>query len=123
MYSGDPFVALASLTSDINGCGAIFNDAQTSLRPNISGWSNAEYDALINAAYSTANDDARNGYLKDAEKLLMEEMPVIPLVFNETFVFTAKGISKVNVDGLGNLNFTDTKLRKYEKYLPETEEE
>ena len=50
-------------------------------------------------------------------------MPVIPLVFNETFVFTAKGISKVNVDGLGNLNFTDTKLRKYEKYLPETEEE
>ena len=123
MYSGDPFVALASLTSDINGCGAIFNDAQTSLRPNISAWSNAEYDALINAAYSTANDDARNGYLKDAEKLLMEEMPVIPLVFNETFVFTAKGISKVNVDGLGNLNFTDTKLRKYEKYLPETEEE
>ena len=123
MYSGDPFVALASLTSDINGCGAIFDDAQTSLRPNISGWSNAEYDALINAAYSTANDDARNGYLKDAEKLLMEEMPVIPLVFNETFVFTAKGISKVNVDGLGNLNFTDTKLRKYEKYLPETEEE
>ena len=123
MYSGDPFVALASLTSDINGCGAIFNDAETSLRPNISGWSNAEYDALINAAYSTANDDARNGYLKDAEKLLMEEMPIIPLVFNETFVFTAKGISKVNVDGLGNLNFTDTKLRKYEKYLPETEEE
>ena len=123
MYSGDPFVALASLTSDINGCGAIFNDAVTSLRPNISGWSNAEYDALINAAYSTANDDARNGYLKDAEKLLMEEMPIIPLVFNETFVFTAKGISKVNVDGLGNLNFTDTKLRKYEKYLPETEEE
>ena len=123
MYSTDPFVALAALTSDINGCGAIFNDAETTLRPNISGWSNAEYDALINAAYSTANDDARNGYLKDAEKLLMEEMPIIPLVFNETVVFTAKGISKVSVDGLGNLSFTDTKLRKYEKYLPETEEE
>lgn len=123
MYSGDPFVALASLTSDINGCGAIFDDAETSLRPNISVWSNAEYDALINAAYSTANDDARNGYLKDAEKLLMEEMPIIPLVFNETAVFTAKGISKVKVDGLGNLNFTDVKLKKYEKYLPEVEEE
>ena len=122
MYSTDPFVALAALTSDINGCGAIFNDAETTLRPNIAGWSNAEYDALINAAYSTANDDARNGYLKDAEKLLMEEMPIIPLVFNETCVFTAKGISKVKVDGFGNLSFTDTKLKKYEKYLP-TEEE
>lgn len=122
MYSTDPFVALAALTSDMNGCGAIFNNADTTLRPNIAGWSNAEYDALIDSAYATANDEARSEYLKNAEKLLIEEMPVIPLVFNETFVFTAKGISKVRIDGFGNLSFTDTKLRKYEKYLP-TEEE
>ena len=122
MYSTDPFVALAALTSDMNGCGAIFNDADTTLRSNIAGWSNAEYDALIDSAYATANDEARSEYLKNAEKLLIEEMPVIPLVFNETFVFTAKGISKVRIDGFGNLSFTDTKLRKYEKYLP-TEEE
>ena len=122
MYSTDPFVALASLTSDMNGCGAIFNDAVTTLRPNIAGWSNAEYDALIKAAYGTANDEARNGYLKAAEQILVDEMPIIPLVFNETFTFTAKGISKVTVDGFGNLSFTDVKLKKYEKYLP-TEEE
>lgn len=122
MYSTDPFVALAALTSDMNGCGAIFNNADTTLRSNIAGWSNAEYDALIDSAYATANDEARSEYLKNAEKLLIEEMPVIPLVFNETFVFTAKGISKVRIDGFGNLSFTDTKLRKYEKYLP-TEEE
>ena len=115
MYSTDPFVALAALTSDMNGCGAIFNDADTTLRSNIAGWSNAEYDALIDSAYATANDEARSEYLKNAEKLLIEEMPVIPLVFNETFVFTAKGISKVRIDGFGNLSFTDTKLRKYEK--------
>ena len=122
MYSTDPFVALAALTSDMNGCGAIFNNADTTLRSNIAGWSNAEYDALIDSAYATANDEARSEYLKNAEKLLIEEMPVIPLVFNETFVFTAKGISKVRIDGFGNLSFTDAKLRKYEKYLP-TEEE
>ena len=122
MYSTDPFVALAALTSDMNGCGASFDGADSTLRSNISGWSSAEYDALIKSAYGTANDEARNGYLKDAEKLLMEEMPIIPLVFNETFVFTAKGISKVKVDGLGNLDFTDVKLKKYEKYLPAEEE-
>lgn len=122
MYSTDPFVALAALTSDMNGCGAIFNNADTTLRPNISGWANAEYDALIDSAYATANDEARSEYLKAAEKLLIEEMPVIPLVFEETFVFTAKGISKVKVDGFGNLTFTDVKLKNYEKYLP-TEEE
>ena len=122
MYSTDPFVALAALTSDMNGCGAIFNNAETTLRPNISGWSSAAYDALIDSAYSTANDDARNGYLKEAEKILMDEMPIIPLLFNETFVFTAKGISKVSVDGLGNLSFSDVKLKKYEKYLPNEEE-
>jgi len=123
MYSTDPFVALAALTSGMNGCGASFDDATTTLRSNIAGWSNAEYDALIESAYSTANDDARNEHLKNAEKLLMEEMPIIPLVFNQTAVFTAKGISKVKVDGLGNLNFTNVKLKKYEKYLPEVEEE
>ena len=123
MYSTDPFVALAALTSGMNGCGASFDDATTTLRSNIAGWSNADYDALIESAYSTANDDARNEHLKNAEKLLMEEMPIIPLVFNETAVFTAKGISKVKVDGLGNLNFTNVKLKKYEKYLPEVEEE
>lgn len=123
MYSTDPFVALAALTSGMNGCGASFDDATTTLRSNIAGWSNADYDALIESAYSTANDDARNEHLKNAEKLLMEEMPIIPLVFNQTAVFTAKGISKVKVDGLGNLNFTDVKLKKYEKYLPEVEEE
>lgn len=123
MYSTDPFVALAALTSGMNGCGASFDDATTTLRSNIAGWSNADYDALIESAYSTANDDARNEHLKNAEKLLMEEMPIIPLVFNETAVFTAKGISKVKVDGLGNLNFTNVKLKKYEKYLPKVEEE
>lgn len=122
MYSTDPFVALAALTSDMNGCGAIFNAADTALRPNISGWSNAKYDALIDSAFATANDDARSGYLKEAEQVLMDEMPIIPLVFNETFTFTAKGISKVKIDGFGNLKFTDVKLKKYEKYLP-TEEE
>ncbi len=122
MYSTDPFVALAALTSDMNGCGAIFDNADTALRSNIAGWSNAEYDALIKSAYNTANDEARYEDLKNAEKLLMEEMPIIPLVFNETFVFTAKGISKVKVDGFGNLKFTDVKLKNYEKYLP-TEEE
>lgn len=123
MYSTDPFVALAALTSGMNGCGASFDDATTTLRSNIAGWSNADYDALIESAYSTANDDARNEHLKNAEKLLMEEMPIIPLVFNQTAVFTAKGISKVKVDGLGNLNFTNVKLKKYEKYLPKVEEE
>ena len=122
MYSTDPFVALAALTSDMNGCGAVFNNADTSLRPNISGWSNSKYDALVASAYDTANDDARFGYLKEAEQVLMDEMPVIPLVFNETFTFTAKGISKVKIDGFGNLKFTDVKLKKYEKYLP-TEED
>ena len=122
MYSNDPFVALASLTSDMNGCGAIFNNADTTLRPNISGWSNAAYDQKLASAYGTANDDARNGYLKEAEAILIDEMPIIPLVFNETFVFTAKGISKVKADGLGNLVFTDTKLKNYEDHFIVEEE-
>lgn len=46
---------------------------------NLSGWSSGEYDALLDA--SARNPDARAQILRDAETLLLEELPVIPLVF------------------------------------------
>ena len=54
----------------------------------------------------------------------MEQMPVCPLVFNQSFVFTGSKVSKVRFDVLGNLNLTDAKLRGYKKYFkPEKDED
>ena len=78
---------------------------------------------VLDAGNATKKKDRKN-LLIDAEKYLMEKMPVCPLVFNQSFVFTGSKVSNVELDALGNLNLVDTKLARYRKYfkVEETEE-
>lgn len=46
---------------------------------NHTGWSNKTYDELIDKAYNEADAVVREGYLMEAEKLLLDEMPVGPI--------------------------------------------
>ncbi|WCK55568.1 peptide ABC transporter substrate-binding protein [Aneurinibacillus sp. Ricciae_BoGa-3] len=48
---------------------------------NRTGWSNAEYDKLIKAAYNEPDDPKRFKLMHDAEKILMDESPIMPLHF------------------------------------------
>ena len=119
MYSIDPFVALAAFTSEMNGNGVDF--ATETYRTHISGFTNAEYDALLEAAYRRSGT-ARENALADAEKLLMEQSPIVPIIYNQNFAFTHRHLKGVKADGLGNFSFTEASLRKYKKYLPGKEE-
>jgi len=49
---------------------------------NQTGWTDAEYDKLIAAAASEANAEKRFGIFRDAEKILMTELPIAPVYFN-----------------------------------------
>lgn len=118
LYSADSFVALAAFTSDMNGNGAIFKDATTTYRTNISGWTNAKYDEYIKAAYEAEDADTRNENLKKAEALLIEEAPIAPIVFNQSFYFASDEISGIKVDGLGHFVCTNMTQENYESYLP-----
>jgi len=46
---------------------------------NKTGWSNAEFDKLIALAASAINIDERNAYFNESEKILIDEMPIIPI--------------------------------------------
>ena len=46
---------------------------------NKTGWENFEYDALIETANQTTDQDKRYELLKQAERILIDNMPVIPL--------------------------------------------
>jgi oligopeptide transport system substrate-binding protein len=48
---------------------------------NRTGWSNAAYDSLIELASRTADKDSRFAIFREAEKILLSELPVIPLYF------------------------------------------
>ncbi|KRM86688.1 oligopeptide ABC transporter, substrate binding protein [Lacticaseibacillus thailandensis DSM 22698 = JCM 13996] len=51
---------------------------------NFGGWSNSEYDSLMNTVHTTANETERWNDMVKAEKLLMKEQGVIPLYQNAT---------------------------------------
>jgi oligopeptide transport system substrate-binding protein len=68
--------------------GADYNDPMTFLDMfvtdgdfNAPSWSNSEYDALIKKAQTETDPKKRMDTLYSAEKLLMQEMPVGPLIF------------------------------------------
>lgn len=48
---------------------------------NQTGWSNSEYDALVEQAKSVRDPAERLAVLRKAEAILMEEMPIIPIYF------------------------------------------
>ena len=48
---------------------------------NDTGWSNKEYDALIEKAKMSGDPKVRIKAMHDAEKILMEEMPICPIYF------------------------------------------
>ena len=120
MYSRDGAVGLLSLTSNLNGMGTDY----ASKRENIAGWSDSHYDALVAEAIACEDEDDREDKLAEAEEYLMSQMPVCPLVFNQTFEFESSKIRKLRFDGLGNIVMTNVKLRDYDEYLkPEDEDE
>jgi len=73
--------------------GADYNDpmtfmdlwvTKTSGQPNRTFYSNLQYDKLIDEAKNTNDNNIRMENMKEAEKILMAEMPVSPLFFSAT---------------------------------------
>jgi oligopeptide transport system substrate-binding protein len=59
---------------------------------NGTGWSNKSFDALIAKARATADPKARMAILHTAEKILMTDLPVLPLYFATCPVLLSKHI-------------------------------
>ena len=60
----------------------------------------------------------KNILLHKAEELLMEDMPVIPVLFNENAVLMSKDLSKVTQTYYIPAYFPKAKLKNYKDYVP-----
>jgi oligopeptide transport system substrate-binding protein len=68
---------------------------------NGTGWSNKTYDALIAKAKATTDPTARMATLHDAEKILMTDMPIIPIYYYTNPVLLKKTIKNFYQSTLG----------------------
>ncbi|MGI9456290.1 MAG: peptide ABC transporter substrate-binding protein [Aeoliella sp.] len=69
---------------------------------NQTGWSHAQYDALVEAAKSEPDADKRLQMMYQAEEILMDEMPIVPLYF-----YVSRNMVRPHVRGFYN-NLLDT---------------
>ena len=132
MLSPDAFAPLAAFSTTMNGNGVDLSakdeendDYSQSQEPYLPtcGYSNKEYDALIEAAYNERDMEKRAEYLHAAEELLLEDGAVIPLTFGQCHYVADGKIRNVKTDYYGFPIFTKTKLKNYQKYLPVDEAE
>jgi oligopeptide transport system substrate-binding protein len=68
---------------------------------NGTGWSNKTYDALIAKAKATVNPTARMATLHAAEKILMADMPIVPIYFYTNPVLITKHVMNFYQSTLG----------------------
>ncbi len=85
------------------------------LTPHDTGYDSEAYNQKIEDAYAAANEKTRAALLHEAETILMEDMPVIPVVYNKTISLEGKKLSGIGRNFFCNFVFTDAKLSGYWK--------
>jgi len=109
--STDSFGVLAPFATAFSGKAVADNNFEAV--PYIRGYVNEEYNQLIETAFAEKDRAKRSETLHNAEKLLMDEMPIMPIIFNKDAYVTNDTISKVGDYYYGYRNFNNTKVKDW----------
>lgn len=114
ILSTDSFGPLSVFALAFSGMGIDIQNDNYDPVPYIQGYQNKDYDALIESAFAEKNRAARSEYLHDAEELLMTDMPIMPIVFNEdAYVCNSKLLSGIGIEYYGYKDFNDLSLKDW----------
>ena len=72
---------------------------------NDAGFSNARYDELIAAAKVETDSEKRLEMLREAEDILMDEMPILPIYYYTTVTAANENVKGVRISTLGKISF------------------
>jgi len=111
LQSNDFDIARASWTGLYPGPGAYLSCMTSDDPSNYGGWSNARYDALISKGLATSDQAQGNRYFREAELILTDEIPVIPLYTNVQNTLVDPRVSGWGRDGAQNYKFVSLKAR------------
>ena len=124
--SVDPFSVLAPFALAFSGSGMDMSIADNySLTPHITGYNSEEYNAIIEAVFEEKTIANRSANLHKAEEILMEDMPVMPIVYNQNACLINDDLKLNNKSLFGekwsNYYFADTlkkiEVKNYDEYV------
>ena len=117
-YSTDPFGMLAPFAKPFSGRGMDMSTPGVyELPTHVTGYWNEEYDALIEKIFAEKTIADRAADLRAAEAMLMEDMAIVPVVFNLSATVTSSKLTGEKVDYYNVLNFQKCKVSSYNSYL------
>lgn len=95
--SADPFSVLAPFAKEFSGQSMDMSSSESyELTPHITGYDNADYSKIIEDAYAIKTADGRSAKLHEAEAKLMNDMPVVPVIFNKTATLVGENLKLNN---------------------------
>lgn len=74
---------------------------------NVSGWSDADFDALLQAAAATGDPAEQARLYGEAQAIVREEAPVIPLDYGATWWLSREDLRGGRVSGVGLMRYAD----------------
>lgn len=115
MLNTDAFSALSVFAPAFSGGGVDMDSENYDKVGHITGYNSDEYSALIEEIYAIRDDSsARASKLHEAEAKLLEDMPVIPVVFNQdAYMVNKKVISGLEDTFWGTRDFRRVKMKNY----------
>ena len=117
-YSTDPYGMLAPFAKKFSGMAMdMSNPDYYELPGHATGYQNDAYDELMEKIYGEKKISARADDLRAAEGILMNDLPIIPLIFNKTASLTNSKLAKLSSTYYVDAVFTKATIRSYSKYL------
>ena len=126
MLTTDAFPALAQFASMYSGSSYDFTNTDNFdvIVPHISGYLNKDYDTLMQQAMVETDVNKRAELLHQAEALLLEDLPITPVIYYENYFTLSKELRKVGTTYFGGFDFSDAKNKnKVEDKEEEGDEE
>lgn len=116
--SVDPFSMLAPFAKGFSGMGMDMDTpGEYEIPTHMTGYDNQAYNELIEAIFAEKDIATRADKLREAESLLMNDLPVIPLIFNKGATVTNSQLKNLSSTYYVNAIFTKAKINKYDSYL------
>ncbi len=79
---------------------------ETGSPTNQGGWSDARFDAALAAAAGAPDPESEAAAWREAQRIVRDEVPVIPMRYGETWALTREGLAGAQPSGLGSVRFS-----------------
>jgi dipeptide transport system substrate-binding protein len=117
----DAFSVLAPFAREYSGSVIAIGQNTNTTEPHFTLYDDEEYNALIDKIFNTDDEKERVKLLHEAEEMLLEDAPVVPVLFNVYNYMQSKRLKNVDFSVFGYPILTKATLKNYNEVIEELE--